>query len=121
MNTDGGTLIIGGLEEDEFYSVLDRIDETFGPSPIIGNYRIVGIEHEYKRKGFDGFELSLHDALLHRVDPSSVAEDSTSMGRVRYGQRDLCVITVQESLTPIYAIEDSGANYRFLFDKATEL
>lgn len=113
LNTDGGTLIIGALEEADFYNALDKLEEIFGKTPIIDNYRIVGIDHEYARKGFDGYELALRDSILHHVDPSSVAQDIIKIRRARYEGRDLCIITVLESLTPMYAIENPGANYRF--------
>ena len=113
LNTDGGTLIIGALEEADFYDALDKLEETFGTTPVIDNYRIIGIDHEYVRKGFDGYELALRDSIEHHVDPSPVAEDIIKIRRARYEGHDLCIISVLESLTPMYAIENSGANHRF--------
>lgn len=113
LNTDGGTLVIGALEEADFYKALDKLEDAFGKTPVIDNYRIVGINHEYSRKGFDGYELALRDALLNQVDPNSVAQDNIRIRRARYEDRDLCVITILESTTPMYAIENPGSIHRF--------
>ena len=113
LNTDGGTLVIGALEEADFYEALDKLENAFGEMPVIDKYRIVGISHEYSRKDFDGYELALRDALLHHVDPSSIAQDNIRIRRARYEDRDLCVITILESTTPMYAIENPGEIHRF--------
>ena len=124
MNTEGGTVVIGALEDAEFYQDLDLIQERLGSLPRLGDYHLIGVQEEYGKKGFDGFELGLRDAISSRVDPNRVVQHSIQFQKVPFDAKDLCLITVFVADEPVYAIEDKGETYRFYVrqgNRSTEL
>lgn len=113
MNNQGGALLVGAVEDADFYGAADALAAAFGPIERFNDYHILGVEHEYPKKGFDGYERSIRQAVENRIDPGGLAGSLIEIQPVRYNDRTLCLINVRPpaTLAPMYAIEQS--NYRF--------
>ncbi|WP_160118763.1 ATP-binding protein [Bradyrhizobium vignae] len=98
LNSDGGEIVIGAVEEVKFKGVaLEKLKTRF---PAVGEMRIIGIaiENEFlKDKSWDGYQRRLIDLIASRI-----GTDFGELVRVRRlsidldgdQQADLCLVQV---------------------------
>ena len=94
LNTKGGEILIGILEKFRFEKV---IEEKLTDCPIYMNKIIFGIENEYKKDGWDGYQQKLLNLIETRVAPEVIDADLVKIEKLNYEDRDLCLITVRPS------------------------
>jgi len=69
LNTDGGVVLLGALEETKFPKGEDRHGRLRARSALrVGSFLAVGVDHEIERRGgWDPYVLHLRRQLLHRI------------------------------------------------------
>jgi len=71
-NSDGGDLIIGGMELDRFPEpIRPKIQDTF---PKVGAYYLCGIDPDWAKKGVDKFQRYLRDLVADRIGQTTATE-----------------------------------------------
>jgi hypothetical protein len=88
LNAEGGTIIVGALEEKRY-----RQSARLGRSKRVGDYRIWGIRDDMDKGDWDAYERRLRDTLAAKIDPSP--NDFLGIERDGIGRRPLCVITIR--------------------------
>jgi hypothetical protein len=69
LNTEGGTVVLGALEDDKYPE--DDVREHFGDCPARGSYLCLGLDREIAEDQ-DAFELRLRNSLAARIRPDPV-------------------------------------------------
>jgi hypothetical protein len=124
LNTDGGEIVIGAVEEKKFKgAVLEKLKEKF---PTVGEMRITGIAWEYqfcRDKSWDGFQRRILDSMADRIGASygDLVRIRRLAGKVD-GDRDaeICLIQVAPSKLDVAFLDGdacfirSGASTRQL-------
>jgi hypothetical protein len=85
---------VGALEAAARFGeeVVGSLPE-FAEQRRIGDYVCVGVNSEYDERGWDGFRLTLLDAINARIDPSPAG--SLGLDRQEVNGRDLWVVSVK--------------------------
>lgn len=71
LNASGGHLVIGVAETNEF--TLAELQTVFPDAQEHGAYIVIGVEHEYPSKGWDGYERRLRKLLSDHLTPDPSA------------------------------------------------
>jgi hypothetical protein len=91
LNSGGGTLVIGALEEKDYRH--DKALARIGKLPAVGRYRMLGlVDPTYRQQGWDGWERRLRTLIRKRIDPAPGVLVETRPVKVR--GKTLCVVTV---------------------------
>jgi hypothetical protein len=67
LNAVGGIIAIGVAESSEF--TLDELGTIYNTPEAQGNYIVVGVQQEYPRKAWDGYERRLRQLLARHIEP----------------------------------------------------
>jgi hypothetical protein len=106
LNTRGGTLVIGALEDARFNGEMRKRLEDL---PQIGPMRVCGINREYNARGWDGFYNKLIDLCAARIG-ASLAQ-YIKINRLEYEGKDVCVIQVPRLPPKEFAYLDGSSFY----------
>jgi hypothetical protein len=87
LNAEGGTVILGALEQKR-YAASPRLVDL----PRVGEYVVRGLQPEYGGD-WDRYALRLRDIIAARIRPD--ANDFVDLDRGGVGTGPLCVITVR--------------------------
>lgn len=95
LNTGGGKLVIGILEENRFGK--DVINEKFVGYPIVQKKIIFGIDKEMGEGGWDAFKLKVGDLIESRITPDVLKSRLIEIKKNDYKGKTLCIIDVRKS------------------------
>ncbi len=111
LNAEGGHVVVGALEAAARFGeeVVGSLPE-FAERRRIGDYVCVGVNAEYDERGWDGFRLTLLDAINARIDPSPAG--SLGLDRQEVDGCDLWVVSVKPTNATWY--------YRYLGEGQAE-
>ncbi len=94
LNTRGGILIIGVLE-DKFYNevnVESKIDCI-----RIGKKIVIGLEIEYGKRGWEGFHSKLIRLIKKEISDNVMHANLIAIENIEYEGKQLCKVTVGQS------------------------
>lgn len=120
LNSSGGELVIGALEPGR---LEDKFPDKMQALPLVGRFRLSGIDADFAEKGFDAFQLHLGNLLRDQI---GVVAAQIELYHVRIEGKSLCLIRVPKSAEnqylagTEYAIRD-GASTRIISGAAQEI
>jgi DNA sulfur modification protein DndB len=92
LNTKGGEVIIGILEQNKYSNIPDGKLENY---PIYKNKILFGIEKEYKKDGWDGYEQRIINFIESKISPELFYYEWVKIEKKSFEGIDLCQISVQ--------------------------
>lgn len=109
LNTRGGDVIVGVLEQQDFDTVQsDRLDDVLR----VEDKLVLGVDPEYDRKGWDSYQRRLIELVQSRIGPEVFDQRLVDVQKlaVKDGKsdlvRDVCRLLVQPSETKQYLNEE---------------
>jgi len=99
LNTKGGQILVGVLEKHRFRGASD---EKLADCPSYGDKLIIGLEIEYKKDEWDGYQQRLWSYIEDRIGPEVIDGELVLIQKDRYEDKDLCLITVSPSESKQY-------------------
>jgi hypothetical protein len=119
LNSFGGELVIGALEPGR---LAEKFPDQIGKLPVVGRFRLMGIDVDFVEKGFDAFQLHLGNLFRDRI---GVVASQIAIHQISLEGKLLCLIRVPRSTENQYldetyfAIRD-GASTRIISGAAQE-
>ena len=101
LNTQGGTLLIGAVDND------DRgrwADVDLGHAETIDNWVLVGVDHEINA-GWEQYSKALRDIITDRIEPE--ARRKVQIARHSAGEGTLTCVKVQKKSDPRHYLRPS--------------
>jgi len=99
LNSKGGELIIGVLEKPRYE---DLYEEKLLGCPVYKDKIIYGINNEYSKEDWDGYQQRLLSLIETRISPEVIDGDLLKIQKLPYEDRDLCLVTVEPSESKQY-------------------
>jgi hypothetical protein len=94
LNSGGGTMVIGALEE-RFYTQFPSALERLGGFPELGPYRIIGLlDPTYTQVGWDAWHSNFKSLLQGKISPAPGVLVHAREGELE--GRPVCIVDVDE-------------------------
>ncbi|MGH9421030.1 MAG: AlbA family DNA-binding domain-containing protein, partial [Thermoanaerobaculia bacterium] len=107
LNTAGGTVVIGALEDGRNWG--PEASRRLADFPLCGTFRVCGLKFDYQGKDWDLFARRLRDVIRTHVDPwpgSWIAER-----REIVQEGEVCVISVREPSANWYYLKSKPGEF----------
>lgn len=92
LNANGGTVVVGALEEKRYKD--DKAVEKLKDFPRSGDYIIIGLDHDYDKGNWDKFQRKLETALNRWIEPAPISW--VKVVKKQLLEKDMCVIYVNK-------------------------
>jgi hypothetical protein len=93
LNSGGGILVIGVLEEKNFPGAAAA--QRLAPYPSVNSFICVGLrEPTFAKRGWDAFATRLEQLIRARIQPDPA--DRVTLQKVEYKGHSLCIVTVDD-------------------------
>ncbi len=99
LNTYGGDVLVGVLELDKYQDIYE---DKLLDCPLAEDKIILGINIEYGKDNWDGYQLRLIELIETRVDSDVLDTQLVKISKLEYDEYDLCLIEVSPSDTKKY-------------------
>lgn len=111
LNARGGVLAIGVAETEEF--TRDEMHQVFPKVEEVGDYLVIGVEADYPRKGWDGYQRRLRTLFTNNISPDPT--EWIDYARAEHEAGTVVLIQVRRPVRWYYAksVRDSGPPRRF--------
>jgi hypothetical protein len=96
LNSSGGTVVIGALEDVKVRGISPEQDQRLEPLPVIGQYVAVGlVDPSFVERGWDHYARRIIDLLDQRIAPKPVARGVVAVERAALAGKDFCLLRVE--------------------------